>query len=162
MTIYVKNKFISFTGASKVYDENENPLYQVKGQLFTFTKRKRVQTLEGENLFIVRNKLIHFIRRKAYIYDGNKKLIATVIKRFSLKEGFLIEGTDKPLEIQGNFWGWNFKIIYGDRQIGTITRKFALADKFAIDINSQEDAPFLVALVIAIDNIYDKKYEQQD
>lgn len=157
MKLIVKNKLMSVGGSSSVTDENGNRAYNVKGKAFSITKKKFVKDLNGKTLFKVRNKFWKFFVHKALIYDGDGTQVAKVIRKFSLKANFIVEGTEKPLRVEGNFIGLDLDIILGEEKIGHIRRKFvALTDEFHVDVYHDEDAPFLVALVIAIDNIYDR------
>lgn len=62
--------------------------------------------------------------------------------------------------VEGKFFGLSSKIIKNGTQVGSITRDVTLfEDHFTLEGESQ-DIPFLVALVIAIDNIADKKSKQ--
>ena len=97
---------------------------------------------------------------KAYIYDANKKKIATVKdKWFNTKGEYFVLGYKDEIKIQGNFFGLTSQILKNGEVVGTIRRQVTIiADGFELEA-SEEDMPFLVALVIAIDNITDKKYK---
>lgn len=157
MKLIIKNKLVSVGGSSTVTDENGNKAYNVKGKVFSVTKKKYVKDLNGKTLFMVRNKFWKFFVHKALIYDGEGHQLARVIRKISLKANFTVEGTEKPLRVEGNFIGLDLDIILGEEKIGHIRRKFvALTDEFHVDVYHDEDAPFLIALVIAIDNICDR------
>lgn len=38
MKVYIKNKIFSFGGGSSVVNENQEPVYKVKGRVFSVTK----------------------------------------------------------------------------------------------------------------------------
>ena len=40
MKFYVKNKFLSWGGSSEVLNENKEPIYKVKGKVFSITRKK--------------------------------------------------------------------------------------------------------------------------
>lgn len=42
MKVYIKNKLWSVGGGSSVVDENKNPVFQVKGRIFSITKVKYI------------------------------------------------------------------------------------------------------------------------
>lgn len=60
MRVYIKNKVWSWGGGSSVIDENKNPVYQVKGKVFSITHKKFVCDLNGKKLFTIRNKWFNF------------------------------------------------------------------------------------------------------
>ncbi len=161
MKVYIKNKIFSFGGGSSVVNENKEPVYNVKGRVFSVTKVKYVCDLEGKRLFKIRNKWFNFFVHKAYIYDENKKEIATVKdKWFNIKGEYFVLGYKDEIKIQGKFFGLTSQILKNGEVVGTIRRQVTIiADSFELEA-SEEDMPFLVALVIAIDNITDKKLKK--
>ena len=160
MKVYIKNKFWSIGGGSSVVDENKQPVFQVKGRPFSITRVKYVCDKDGKRLYKVRNKWINWFIHKAYIYDSNKTKIATVKdKWFNVKQEYFIMGYKDEIKVEGKFFGLCCQILRNGEVIGKITRKIAIInDAFELEAN-EEDIPFLIALVIAIDNITDKKYK---
>ena len=158
MKIYVRNKLTSIGGSSKVLDENKEPIYKVKGKVFSITRKKRICDLDGNVLYRVRNKYWHLFLKSAFIYDADGEKVATVKRKLAFKNDYSVQGTEDEIKIDGTIWGWNFKVIKNGQLLGTIKRNFTLfADAFEIEIDNPEDAPFMIALVIAIDNITDRK-----
>ncbi len=160
MKVYIKNKFWSIGGGSKVLDENKQPVFQVKGRPFSITRVKYVCDKDGKRLYKIRNKWINWFIHKAYIYDSNKTKIATVKdKWFNVKQEYFIMGYKDEIKVEGKFFGLSCQILRNGEVIGKITRKITIInDAFELEAN-EEDIPFLIALVIAIDNITDKKYK---
>ncbi len=158
MKVYIKNKFFSIGGSSSVVDENKNPVYKVKGRIFSITKVKKIYDLQGNLLYKIRNKWFNWFVHKAYIYDANKNKIATVKdKWFNINQEYFILGYKDEIKIQGKFFSLTCKIVKNDEIVGTIRRQLlSWTDSFELDAKDEE-LPFLVALVIAIDNIVDKK-----
>ncbi len=156
MILYITNKLASLRGSSTVVDEDKNPVYKVKGKFFSITHKKRICTLDNKVLYSVRNKFFNWWSHSAFIYDENKEKIARVKKKVDLKGTFFVEGYKDEIKIEGNFFKLTSTIYRNGEQIGTIKREIKwFVDSFVLDAN-EEDMPFLIALVIAIDNIYDK------
>lgn len=179
MELLVKNNL--FTSGSKVLNEKNEKVYKVKGNWGsnTFTKKyaKKIMTMDKKLLYKVCNKRIHgLLKRSAIIYDANKKEIARVSENGAFKCGYQIEGTTEKMEIVGMFLGEGASIMLGGKKIGKIalgnykSKSKSLAngkintysvvatgitDKFKLICDDPEDAPFLVAVIIAIDNIRD-------
>lgn len=84
--------------------------------------------------------------------------IATVKdKYFTVKNEFFVEGYKDEIKIDGKFFSFHSKILRNGEVMGTIDRKFTIVkDAFMLEAN-EEDIPFLIALVIAMDNICDKR-----
>lgn len=173
MELLIKNKFFSLTGASKVLNEKNEEVYKVKGSWGsnTFTKKyaKRIMTMDKKLIYKVCNKRIHGpLKGVCIIYDANKKEIARISENGAFKCGYQIQGATEKMEINGVFIGDGASIMLGGKKIGKIlsgnfkTTKsgkaiigMGITDKFKLTVNDPEDAPFLVAIVIAIDNIRD-------
>ena len=114
--------------------------------------------MQDNLLFMVRNKWFNQFVHKAYIYNANKNKIATVKdKFFNVRKEYFVQDYKDEIKLDGNFFSLSCNILKNGEVVGTIRRKINLvADSFELDAKD-EGAQFLVALVIAIDNITDKK-----
>lgn len=158
MKVYIKNKFWSLGGGSSVVNENKEPIFQVKGRIFSPTRVKYVCDMEGKRIFKIRNKYINWFVHKAFIYDSNNNKIATVKDKWMNvnKEYFVTDYKDE-IKIEGKFFSLSSKILKNGEVLGTINRQITfINDAFQLDAK-EEDIPFLISLVIAIDNITDHK-----
>ena len=161
MQLFIRNKWVSFGGSSVVKDVNENDYLKVKGKVFTFTSKKFVTDLNDNLLYIVRNKFWKLFIHRAFVLDKDGNIIATVRRKFwSLHDRYFIDSSLGQLEITGNILGFDYHIVLNGKEIGHISRRISLRDSFVLDINDDVDIPFFVALVIAIDNIRDRKSDE--
>jgi len=161
MQLFIRNKWVSFGGSSVVKDVNENDYLKVKGKVFTFTSKKFVTDLNDNLLYIVRNKFWKLFIHRAFVLDKDGNIIATVRRKFwSLHDRYFIDSSLGQLEITGNILGFDYHIVLNGKEIGHISRRISLRDSFVLDINDDVDIPFFVALVIAIDNIRDRKADE--
>lgn len=161
MIVHVKNKFLSLRGGSNVVNDNNEPVYKVKGKWPSLRKRKYICTLDGEKLYEVRNKFWHFIYPSAFIFNAEKEKIARVRKKIvTLRTTYFVEGNEHEYVIDGNWIGWDLTVTRDGVEIGKIRRNFDLfKDAFTVEAD-EENMPFMIALVIAIDNIQDKASSQ--
>ena len=158
MQLFIRNKWISFTGASVVKDANENDYLKVKGKFFTFTRKKFILDLNDNLQYTVRNKFWRLFVRKAFVLDKDGNQVALIRRKvFSLHDRYFIDSKVGQLEIKGNILGFDYHISANGQEIGHISRRISLRDSFVLDINDNVDIPFYVALVIAIDNITDSR-----
>lgn len=164
MEYWIKNKIISFGGSSTVRDaaKDGNDLFIVRGRVFTFTKKKIIMDLAKKPLYQVRNKFFHILLPKIFVCDAEGKKLLMIKKKsfFSLRKDFEILNPDKTpsaYSIEGNFLSWNFTIKQAGLPIAEVHRNFNLVkDSFVLSTSLTEQAPFLIALVIAFDNWVDK------
>ena len=70
-------------------------------------------------------------------------------------------GYEDDIKVEGNWIGWNLSIKRNGVEIGTIQRNIDWVDSFVLSCD-EIDAPLLVAIVIAIDNIQDKNIADND
>ena len=69
---------------------------------------------------------------------------------------FIVQGYKDEILIDGDFFSLESTIEKNGKPIGKINRQFTLIqDAFSLEADD-EDIAFLIALVIAIDNIIDK------
>ena len=148
----------SVRGHSTVKDENDVDRYVVKGKFFSLGKKKRIYDMDGNLLYTVKNKLIRWFMNSCYIYDAEGNKIARIKQKFKLfKKEFKLTGYAEEIEIKGDFIQKVLEIYKNGEKIGEASKKFwAWTDRFALVCYNDADAPFLVALIIAIDNINDK------
>ena len=154
----IKNEWLSFGGSSTVQDMNGRNVLRVKGKVLSFTRKKFITTLGNRRLYTVRNKFFSLFGRTAFVLDGSGKEVAIVRRKLlSLDDKYLIESNLGEMEITGNVFGYDYHICLGGMEIGHIERKLSLRDSFVLEINDYFDWRFFVALVIAIDNVTDRR-----
>lgn len=160
MKIIVKNKFVSWGGSSKVEDASGKALYRVKGKAFSWTRKKTLLDLNGNVLYRIRNKWPTFILHSAFICDKDGNKICKVKQNLSFKHNYLIEETRDSIQVNGYILN-GMQVTRNNQYIGTIKKEFwALRDYFVLDVPDDQDPTFLIALVIAMDNIQDKSSGQ--
>lgn len=157
MKLFIKNKVISLAGSSTVKDEAGNDVFVVKGTLFSISHKKRIKDTEGNLLYKVRNKLMNFITHSAYIYDADGTKVARVKRKFGFRNVYVVEGYQDEITVEGDFLSWTLEVYRNGAMVGTIERYIAWNDAFVLETDTEDDAAFMVALVIAIDNISDER-----
>ena len=155
MKVVIKNKFFSLGGGSSVKNENGEDVFFVKGRFLSPTHVKWVCDKEKNKLFKVRNKWFNFISERAYVYDDTTKVAVVKHPAFSGKK-FVVEGYKDEILIDGEFFSRESRITRNGQPIGTITRELTLVNDTFTLTAEEADMPFMIALVIALDNIVDK------
>ena len=155
MKLYIKNKLMSLRGSSAVTDESGRDVFIVKGKFLSITRVKRVKDTSGNLLYKVRNKWINVFTHSAFVYDGDGNKVAKVKRKFGFKNRIIVEGYKDEIAVEGDFFSWTLDVYRNGEHIGAVRREFALTDSFVLETITEDDAAFMVALVIAIDNIFD-------
>ena len=158
MELAIKNKWFSLGGSSTVQDLNGNDVMKVKGKVFSFTDKKILTDLDDNVKYIVRNKFWRLFAYKAFVMDPQENIVATIRRKvFSMRDRYFVTSSRGDMEIVGNILQFNYKILMDGKEIGHIARKISLRDSYVLTINDNYDYEYIVALVIAIDNITDRK-----
>ncbi len=159
MKLLIKNKFMSLKGNSKVFDEEGNVKFIVQGKVFSISRKKKIFDENKNLLYKVRTKFWHLpYKRKVFIYDKENEKVACVVAKYAFNKKFYIEGYKDEISILGNLFGLHYSICKNGDVMGTLDKKFiSLVDTFTLEIVKEEDAPFMVAVVIAIDNVTDAR-----
>lgn len=78
------------------------------------------------------------------------------VKNRGFKGGYDVASATDEISIDG--WGMKGYTIYKNgKQVGTVNPKImSMTDTYEVNIEDTEDPAFIVAVVIAIDNISDK------
>ena len=156
MKIIVKNKLVSWGGSSTVQDEAGKDLYRVKGKILSLSKKKKLVDMSCNVLYCIRNKVPTLIRHSAFICDKNGKKICKVARDVSIRSNYTVEGLGDNITVKGSLTGSSMEVRVNGEIIGSIRNEFfSLTDCFVIDTVDGQDPTFLVALVVAIDNIRD-------
>lgn len=158
MKVYIKNKLVSLGGSSTVVDVQQNPVFQVKGRIISPTRKKILCDKDGNRLYSIRNRFINIFIHKAFIYDKDGNRVATVKDKWlNLHNEYFILGTQDEYKIEGKFFSLTSQILKNGVVAGIIRRQITFfVDAFELDAGESE-MPFMIALVIALDNICDRK-----
>ena len=168
MKYIIKNKLVSLGGSSTVKDEEGNHLFYVKGRIFSPTRYKTITTLTKAPIYKVRNKFFHILLPKVFLMDSEGKKLLMIKKRslFALREDFVIvpmEGSNMNITIKGDFIGRHYDILDNGIPVAHVRRNYNLVkDSFWMETDFEVEAPLYVALVIALDNYYDKVRDKMD
>lgn len=159
---------MSIGQGSTVKNEEDKIVYKVKGSFLSnhITKlyKKKIKDENGKKLFTVRNKFWHKpFHKSAVIFNDKGKKLAVVTNSHLIKNGYEVVGATEPIQVEGR--GWDLDIILGEKKIGHISLPevknikdaMRISDAFVLDVEDPDDAPFLVAMMIAIDNIHDQE-----
>lgn len=156
--LFIKNKYFSVKGESTVKNEDGSDALLIKGKFWTLTRKKFVCDLQGNVVYKIRNKFFNFFNHYAYIYDANGTRIAKVVDKFFTLGKVEVKGYKDDIKVDGHWYSLGANILKNGQVAGSIQRKIDIRDSFVLQVEDPQDAPFMVALVVAVDNITDKKH----
>jgi uncharacterized protein YxjI len=152
MKLYIKQRIFSIGDKYDVYDANENVVFDVKSELFTIGAKLHLCDVNGNELYYIKRKLT-FMLAEYEIYQNNI-LCAVISQEFALFRSKLnVESSQGNFEIEGDLFSMDYDIIRNGQYFGSIHKRWlSWGDSYELDIPDEENAGFLCALVIAIDN----------
>ena len=157
MVLNVKNNLVTLKGGSKVTDENGNEVLKVNGVFGSFTHKKVIADMSDKKVFTVRNKFWRFFRYSALIYDKDGKKILKITKKYFSFRNYIVEDytSDSVWTMEGPIYPRDITVKKDDVTIGVIHDNIDfIRDTFSV--KAEENYEYImVALCIAVDNIYD-------
>ena len=119
--------------------------------------------MEDKLLYTIRNKYWTFFCDKVMVFDADGERVATIKKsKWSWNLKYEILDTENEMSIDGKFFSLKSRIMRNGNPVATISREFTLVkDAFSLEADEKEIA-FFTALVIAFDNLKDKKQKERD
>lgn len=148
MKLMFKQRLFSWFDSYDIYDENNNTVYTVKGEL-ALGHQLRIYDANGEEVGLVKERFFKLLPTFT-IYKDNQE-IGYIKKEFTLfSQKFDI--SFKDWQVDGDFLGWNYSVVSSKGKIMTTTKKiWNLTDVYEIDVVNSEDALDAVMIVLAID-----------
>jgi len=144
-----------FSLSDKFYIENEigSPEYYVESKIFSFGDKLKLFDLEGKELIYIEQKILTFLPEFNIYRNG--KLVGRVKKEFTFfKPKFNIESVYGDFTLEGDIFAHDFNIIKNGKPVAFVTKKWiSLSDTYHVDISDEEDQPFILSLVIVLDQI---------
>lgn len=153
MKLFIKEDLIRIRNFFEVKNENDEVFVKVQSKYFTIGKKLTVFSPEDKELFFIKQKLFKILPK--YTISQNGKIVATIKKRlFSVFAKMSVKSDYGEYTMEGNWLAHNFKILKDGNIVATINKKLvALRDAYSVDISEEENAEFIVALIITIDQI---------
>jgi uncharacterized protein YxjI len=147
----------SLTEHFAITDDSGTPVYDVRGNL-SMTQRLTMREGNGQEVAEIKK---HLMTTKHEILMGGHK-IAEVHHEGIFGEHYEIDSHFGRISAKGNFAGWNYTIHQQGHPIATVSREFALREKFRVEIADNVNDAFILAVILAIDAIHEERRQEQD
>ena len=150
MKLLFKQRMISWFDSYDVYNEEDERVFVIKGQV-SLTRRLKIYDGDKENhLGTLREEMVSLLPK--YHVEINDEDLGCIKRKVSVwKPKYNIEFKD--WEVKGNIWEWDYEIEDRDGNlIAAVSKKlFHLTDTYEIDVKNEKDALPVLMLVLAID-----------
>lgn len=154
MIFYVREKIFSFGDDFTIRDIDGYDAYKVKSKIFSFGNKLKLYSMDDRELVYIEQKLFKFLPE--YLIYENGFVTAVLKKEFSFfKPRLRIDSQHGNFYIEGNIFAYNFTIYRNGIPVAEIYKKaFTFTDTYEVNIDDNESYPFILSLVIAIDQIF--------
>jgi uncharacterized protein YxjI len=154
MRYILRQNLFSWADSYVIRNENEEPVYQVKGEVFSLGKKLSFQDMDGNELLFIRQRLLTWLPK--YEISRNDHTLAVVEKEWSFfKCRFSVDvpGPD-DYEAGGDFIDHEYEFQQHGQSVALVTKKwFSWTDTYGIEIAEGHDAALLLACAVVIDEI---------
>lgn len=153
MKYYIKEKVFTFKDKFYVKNEREEDCFYVEGELISFGKKLHIFDTTGTELALVHRKVLSLLPCFR-VYVGENQ-VAEIIKEIAFfRNKYTIKGLD--WEVEGNIYDHDYAIYSNGQTIATIAKAwFSWGDSYEIDVASEADPLYALAVVLAIDCVLD-------
>jgi uncharacterized protein YxjI len=137
----------------EITDESGEPLFEARGHLGSAIT---VHDAQGREVADIRK---HVFSEVHEIYLGGQR-VAQVRHAGFFGDHYDIATSYGPLTARGRFAGGDYTLSQNGVLVASMTRKFSLREKFAIDIADDANVAFLLAVMLAIEAIHDDRSDR--
>ena len=149
MKLLFKQKAFSWFDSYDVFNEHDEAVYKVKGQL-SWGHCLKIFDAQGNEIGTVKERIISFLP-KFEMYLGENYL-GCIKKEFSFfTPKFIIECNN--WQVEGDFFEWDYSITdTNGNTVATVSKDvFRWTDTYVIDVENPQNVLEVLMLVIAID-----------
>lgn len=156
MILKMKEKVFTLRANFSIKDENDMDVFFVKGKFLSFGHKATLMDSNEKELMYIEQKVLTFLP-EYHVFDENHDEIGMLKKKLTFfKPSYYITSNFGEYEISGDVWSHAFTISKNGKVCAEVSKKwFSLSDTYGMDIKDDENVPFLIAMIIAIDFIMD-------
>lgn len=153
MKYIINQKIFSIGDKFVIKDEYGSERYFVEGKVFSLGDKLKIYDSNGQERIYIEQKLFKLLPEYYLYFDGN--FAAKVKQAFSLlRPKFQIESPFGSYSVEGDFFGYDFRIMKNSRLVAHVSKKlFSFRDSYGVDIVNDENDLLILAVVIVIDQV---------
>jgi uncharacterized protein YxjI len=140
-----------------ITDQAGQPVLEVRGN-FGLVKHIGFHDASGRQLAELKKHLM--TNKYEVLVDG--KHAAEVHHHGVFGQHYEIDTSQGKIEARGDFAGWNYTLGRSGAIVAQVSRQPAFRERFFVQIAPGENDAFLLATILAIDNIHDERREHED
>lgn len=154
MKYLIRQRIFSFRDSFTIKNELEEDCFKVYGKILSFGNKLHLTDMQDRELFYIEQRLFRFLPEYT-IYENGME-VAKVKKNLTLfRPSFDITSTYGDFNIDGNFLAYDFTVFQNGAPAAIISKKwFSFSDSYGVSVSDNENHPFILSLVIVLDQIY--------
>jgi uncharacterized protein YxjI len=134
----------------EITDESGALAFEVRGHLGS---RLTVHDASGQQVAEITKRMFSETHE---VYVGGD-LAAQVRHGGFFGDRYEISSAYGVFEARGRMAGWDFALTQGGMPVAQMNRQFSVREKFAVDIADNENAVFVLAIMMAVEAIHDER-----
>jgi uncharacterized protein YxjI len=154
MRFQMHEKLASIGDDAWIENDNGDRVFKVDGKAMRLRETFILEDMNGHEVAKIQEKKLSVRDKMAIERDG--KTIATVHKALvGFRDRFQIEVEDGPdMKAKGNILDHEYEIKRDGDMVAKVSKKwFRIRDTYGIEVADGEDAPLVLALTVAIDQM---------
>mgnify|MGYP000928897313 CR=1 FL=1 len=154
MRYLIREKIFTFADRFTIEDDKGYPQYEVVGKILSLGNKLHIYDMDGIEHIYIEEKIFRFLPEYTIYKQDN--IIGRIKKEFTfLRPKFQIESSYGQFTIEGDVFHHNFSILKNGKHIAWISKKWvSFSDTYSVDIVDEEDHPFILSIVIILDQIF--------
>jgi uncharacterized protein YxjI len=159
-TYVLKEKFWTLADQYIIKNDQNKPLFQVKGKFFSIGDKLSLCDMAGSELVYISEQVISLLKRYRITRpDGSYAVFRQDFHLFNDKFTIKLPG-EASYVVRGNFWDHEYSFYRQGRLVAVVSKKlFSWTDAYAIQVVRGEDDLLILAAAVVIDKI--KENEEQ-
>ncbi|WP_369461576.1 LURP-one-related/scramblase family protein [Thermoclostridium stercorarium] len=152
--MFDQTKNFSLRDSYTIKNEFGEDCFIVYGRIFSLGDKLHLTDMQGRELFYIEQRIFRLLPE--YTIYRNGVPVAQVKKNFTLfRPSFTITSVFGEYSIEGNFWAYDFTVFKNGAPVAIVSKKwFTFSDTYGVSVDDSEDAAFILALVIVLDQVY--------
>ena len=150
MQLYIRQRLFSWTDSYDVFDTDGIPRYEVKAEFLSLTHKIHVYDKRtGTEVGAIRQRLLSLLPTFEILIGD--QIVGVIRQKFTLlRQRYEVDY--RGWDVDGNFLGWEYRVIQDRREILTISKDiFRLTDCYCLNFRDPSCEILGLLLVLAID-----------
>mgnify|MGYP001390668310 CR=1 FL=1 len=149
MKLLIKQHVFRWADTYDVYDEQQQPRYFVKGEVWSLGHVLHVYDAQRRELGVIRQRLLTWMPKFEIFLGGS--LVGTLRREWTLfRPRYVLDS--HGWAVQGDFFGWDYDVLRQNGRVAHISKElFRWGDTYVLDIADPAAEQACLMIVLAID-----------